>query len=344
MTRDVVPSSGFDSLSMELAPVVVHIQRNLAEQWIIWLDKQVRVGQLAELTRDAYRSKIGYWLTFLETRARTDKPTPVTVADYVVAVIETGHEPATTNFYLNTVKSFYRWCETQDFYPAIARSLRPIREFRDGPLPALSHKQIVQLIGQIPENTVANLRDRSMISLLYAAAFRTVSIVRADIQDFDFSRNIIMHQPKGHNAKDAAAILPPSVTELINRYLAYRKKEIGIPVSSNPQPMFIALDRRCIGDRITTRSVRGRVLHFMEQVGFVDRRDGKLVNPGVFSAHSIRHDSRCGRPGSCPGVIGACVHRNNAQCLCESGARSTTTGKRKALRPALTSGACFSRP
>ena len=122
-----------------LAPVDLVAQRDLVERWLIWLDQQVALRQNAELTRDGYRAKIRYWLNFLELEARTDRPTPATVQAYVVSVIAGGDKPATVNAYLNTVKALYRWCETQDLYPAIARSVRAMREHRDGPLPALTH-------------------------------------------------------------------------------------------------------------------------------------------------------------------------------------------------------------
>lgn len=291
MTDDQLPSVPVDAENLPLAPVSLELQRDLTERWITWLDHQVALHQIAELTRDTYRTKIGYWLEYLEQKARTDKPTPATVQSYVISVIDAGLEPATTNFYLNTVKSFYRWCETVDLYPAIGRSLRSIREFRDGPLPALTHEQIVDLVGLIPEDTLGNLRDRAMISLMYATAFRTVSVVRADIQDLNLDRCTLAHQPKGHRAKDATAIISRPVADLLSRYLERRKADIGIPLSADLHPLFIAVDRRCAGKRVTTKSVRRQVLHYMELAGHAIRREGRLVNPGMFSAHSIRRSA-----------------------------------------------------
>src|SRR3954465_2913852 len=99
-----------------LAPAELVSQQNLVDRWLAWLGDQVALQQLAELTRDGYRAKIRYWLDYLELVARTDRPTPATVQDYVASVIEGEHEPATVNAYLNAVKSFYRWCETGDLY------------------------------------------------------------------------------------------------------------------------------------------------------------------------------------------------------------------------------------
>lgn len=282
-----VPPAG----DLPLAPVHVEQQRHLVTEWLAWLDQQVSLHQIADLTRDGYSSKIRYWLEYLEREARTDKPTPATVQDYMRSVIASHHEPATTNAYLNTIKSFYRWCENENRYPSIARSTRALREFRDGPLPALSHEQVIALIGLIPEDSLGNIRDRAMLSLIYSTAFRTISLVRADIDDVDLDGCTVTYQGKGHHGKDAMAIIPPSVADLLRRYLARRRLELGIPREFGPQPLFIALDRRCKGQRLTAKTIRRQVLHYMEQAGHAQRRDGKLINPGVFSAHSLRRSA-----------------------------------------------------
>ena len=294
--RNVEPEDKTSDITLSaanppLAPVDLPLQRDLVERWLIWLDQQVALKQNAELTRDGYRAKIRYWMEYLERVARTDRPTPATVQAYVLSIIESVHEPATVNAYLNTVKAFYRWCETGDLYPAIARSVRAIREHRDAPLPALTHDQVVDLVGLIPEDTLGHLRDRAMIALIYATAFRTVSVMRADIEDIDFDRCSIAHQPKGHHAKDAAAVISRSVADLLTRYLDTRKAEIGIPATPGPHPLFIALDRRCVGQRISAKTIRGQVLQYMELAGHAVRRGGQLVNPGVFSAHSLRRSA-----------------------------------------------------
>lgn len=288
--------------SPPLAPVDLVLQRGLVARWRSWLDEQVACKQTAVLTRDGYGANIRYWLDYLEKHARTDRPTPATVQAYVIFIQDSGlepetvnhksvHEPATVNAYLNAVKAFYRWCETGDVYPSIARSVRVMREHRDGPLPALTHDQVVDLVGAIPEDTLVHLRDRAMIALIYATAFRTVSVARADIADVQFDLCSIAHQPKGHHAKDAMAVIPRSVADLLSRYLEARKAKIGIPESKDPIPLFIALDRRCAGQRITARTIRRQVLHYMELAGHAVRRDGDLVNPGVFSAHSLRRSA-----------------------------------------------------
>jgi len=289
--RDLQPRASPADADEVLAPVVLDRQWELVTRWTAWLDEQVAQHQLAAETRTGYRETIRYWLAFLERDARTDQPTPATIQQYVTTLIAAELKPATINFYLNVVKSFYRWCESGDHYPAIGRSIRTIREYHDGPLPALSHNQIVALVKLIPEDTLGHIRDRALLSLMYATAFRCISVVRADIDDVDLDRCTIAHQPKGHLAKDTAAIIPRSVADILTRYLDRRRAEIGIP-SEPLQPLFIALDRRCAGRRMTAKSIRYQVLTYMELAGHAKRReDGTLVHPRLFSAHSIRRSA-----------------------------------------------------
>jgi integrase/recombinase XerC len=276
---------------LPLAPVALEIQRTLLDAWLSWLTGQVALHQYSEFTRIGYQANIRHWFAHLENVARTDQPTAGTVQRYVQALIASGREPATVNLYLNTVKSFYRWCESEDRYPSIARSIRTVREFRDGPLPALSHGQIVALVTGIPEDTLAHCRDRAMIALMYATAFRSISIVRADVEDLDLDRLTIVHQPKGHIAKDTQAAMPQAVAAALRLYLDRRRLAFGPPQDGDVQPLFIALDRRCTGQRITAKSVRFQVLHYMEKAGHAQRRDGRLINPGMFSAHSMRRSA-----------------------------------------------------
>ena len=288
MTDDLI-LAGAPSPDLPIAPVVLELQGGLVADWLAWLAGQVAMRQYSESTLTSYRATIRPWIAFLEQTARVDRPTAGTVQQYVQDLVASGRQPATINLYLNTVKSLYRWCETMDSYPSIARSVRTLREFRDGPLPCLSHEQIVDLVRGIPEDTLGHLRDRALIALMYATAFRCVSIVRADVEDIDWDRLAIVHQPKGHVAKDTAAALPQSVADILRRYLDRRSRECS--TTAVPQPLFIALDRRSRGHRMTTKSVRVQVVTYMERAGHAQRRDGTLVNPVLFSAHSIRRSA-----------------------------------------------------
>ena len=232
-------------------------------------------------------------------------------------MVASDHEPATANAYLTTVKSFYRWCEAEERYPSIARSIRALREDRSHPLPALSHQQVIALIGLVSEDTLVHLRDRAMIALSYATAFRSISVVRADIEDLDLAQCTISHQAKGHRGKDATAIMPRSVAELLCRYLARRRTEVGIPEHPRPAPLFIALDRRCKGQRLTSKTIRRQVLHYMERAGHAQRHEGRLLNPGVFSAHSLRR--------SASATTAEAVGRDIAQGLLGHAAQAAST-------------------
>ncbi len=173
----------------------------------------------------------------------------------------------------------------------IARSTRSLRVSHDGPLPALTHNEVIALLELIPEDdSLCAARDRALVALLYGTACRCISIERADIGHLDAAGATLRHAPKGHLAADAQVALPPAVCALVAVYLAQREQELG--KAGADAPLFIALDRRSAGRRLTTRSMRRIVLRLMELGGHA-RRDGEgdPVNPGVYSAHSLRRSA-----------------------------------------------------
>jgi site-specific recombinase XerD len=264
-------------------------QRRLVQDWLAWLSTQVAVGQYAADTVETYDRNLRLWIRFLEEVARTDAPTPGTVADFVAAILP-RRKPAAVNVVLHSLRSLYRWAEAHDRSADIARAVRAVRQHGDDPLPALTHDEILALLAQLPEDgTLARLRDRALIATLYGTACRCISLQRADVRHYESAGPTLRHSPKGHRGVDAAAQVPPSVARMIDGYLAARRA--AIPTAPE-DPLFIALDRGSKGRRLTTRSMRRIILAAMECAGHARRdAEGELVNPGVFSAHSLRRSA-----------------------------------------------------
>jgi len=107
---------------------------------------------------------------------------------------------------------------------------------------------------------------------------------RADICDVDFSSGKIRHQPKGHREKDAIAVLSNTAIDALKDYLAARG-----PVSDS-DPLFAPVgNRHSRSGHLTTKSMRSMVLILSEAAGLARRdSEGKIANPGHYSAHSIR--------------------------------------------------------
>lgn len=271
-----------------LAPFLAEGQHALAEGWFRWLAEQVDLLQLAADTVSTYRRGLKAWLVFLDTIAQTDRPTAGTVSSYLVALIP-GRCPATVNLHLAALRALYRWTESHDIYPNIARSARAVRVYRDGPLPCLAHAQVAGLVSGIVGNDLGALRDRALIKTLYGSACRAVSMARATVGDLDLASGVLRHRPKGHRATDAIAYLPVGATTALTSYLAAREHVLHFTACD---PLFIALDHCSLGSPLTTCSMRAVVRKAMERMGHVRRGpDGRLVQAGVWSAHSLRRSA-----------------------------------------------------
>jgi len=263
-------------------------QHDLASDWMRWLAGQVELRQLAADSVATYRRGLSAWLVFLDTVARTDRPTPATVAAYLAALIP-GRKPATVNLHLSALRAFYRWAESGDHHPDIARSAKALRVCRDGPMPCLSHDQVVGLLSSIAGADLKALRDRALLITLYGTACRTVSLARATVADLDLVAGTLHHQTKGHQSADSIAYLPASALKALGEYLAARSQCKTIAAHD---PLFIALDRRSFGSALTTHSMRAVVRCSMLSLGHARRdADGRLVAPGIWSAHSLRRSS-----------------------------------------------------
>lgn len=299
-----------------LAPCDLPTTSQLIADWLSDLADRIAHGQRAEVTGAVYARSIRPWLAFLADEARTDHPTPATVHAFQGAAFSRGLKPATVNLLIATVSSLYRYAERHDRYPAIARSLERIREWRDGPLPSLTHEQILAIRSRMslaitsaetalhtadpkPRDGIRLRltilrRDRALLGILYSTAVRLVSLERANTSDVDLTARTLRHQPKRHRAKDAVSYLAQSATDDLAAYLQDRQRfDDGAP----EMPLFQAHDRRMAGNRLTTRSMSRIILNHLIASGHVACEVGKPGTPGrvrqprQLSAHGIRRSS-----------------------------------------------------
>ncbi|HYE05717.1 MAG TPA: tyrosine-type recombinase/integrase [Planctomycetota bacterium] len=263
-------------------------QRALGDRWLGYLRDQVAQGQLADGTVGTYSKGLALWLAFLEKVVRTDRPGPSTVGEFLAAILP-SRRPAAANTRLNAVRSFYRWAEGAGEYPNIGRSVRTVRDPRDAPLPALEHAQLPALVALVEGNRLVAVRDRALLLAMISTALRCVSLERAAIADLDLTAGTLRHRAKGRRSADCTAYLSPAACRAFAAYLAERGRQIPYAPAD---PLFIATDRRAFGHALTGRSMRRVVLALMERAGHARRGgDGRLIAPGVWSAHSIRRSA-----------------------------------------------------
>ena len=272
------------------APRLEQDQRAITAAWAADLRARAAAGLLSTRTPTAYMEAVEAWLAWLEASA-VSMPTPAHVMAYV-AHLRAGHAPATVNGHLAAVRSLYAWAETQNIYPAIARSVRGLPVRKDEPLDCLPPESVAALLDHVDGEHLAALRDRALVHCLFSTACRLVSMAAANVEDLDPLDAVLVYEGKGDRGqKKRRAYLPASALDAMRRYLSARRSAAAGVLLPNA-PLFAAVGNRAGGDRLTTRSLRRVVVGLMEAAGHV-RRDpaGKIERPRIYSAHSLRRSA-----------------------------------------------------
>lgn len=279
-----------------LRPVLAHAE--LLDAWLTSVEQDVADDQRSAATLVSYRSSIRTWGTWLQ-QSGISQPDPRQVTEFLTAA-GAHRAPATRNRHLHALRSCYRWTESQGLYPAIARSARSLTVHRDEPLPCFSREQMEALLvavgqaseahrarspGEMARAAVTRLRDAALIRVMFGTGLRLISLVRADIDHLDLERDppTIRHQPKGHIAVDATAMLAVGTVSCLREYLAQRAS-LGLGAG----PLWISLHARP-GMRLTAWSMRRIVTRAAERAGLASRNaEGLLVQPRMWGPHAIR--------------------------------------------------------
>ena len=124
---------------------------------------------------------------------------------------------------LSTIRSFYKFLLREKII-----SLNPFVKIKNPKLPrkmirVLEEKEVIKILESIPYSSVLELRNRSMIELLYSCGLRVSEIVNLKLNDIDFDQGIIRFIGKGNKER----ILPmgQAALEFLKKYIfASRKK------------------------------------------------------------------------------------------------------------------------
>ena len=277
-----------EHLPTEARPMINH--RALAGAWAADLDTQARAGLLADRTAETYARNVGRWLTWLDAHA-LELPTPAHVLAYVADLRADGLKPASVNAHLDAVRGLYRWAETCNAYPAIARSVRGLPVRKDEPLDCLDRAAVAGLLTFADNASLRGLRDAALVHTLFSTGLRLVSLCALDVADLDAGDAVLVYAGKGDRDKARRAYLGPGALDALARYLAARRSAEGADLDK-AAPLFAAVGNRAGGDRLTARSVRRVIVDLMEAAGHVHRdAAGKITRPRVLSAHSLRRSA-----------------------------------------------------
>ncbi len=183
-------------------------------------------------------------------------------------------QKTTLNYHLIALRSFLKFCHKRglDCMPPdtieLARTKRPQVTF-------LNEDELTRMFAQPDTNTVAGLRDRAILELLFSSGLRVSELVGLDQDHINLKRREFTVRGKGQ--KDRPIFISPEAAKWIQAYLDKR--------TDNTKPLFIryggrkTVDRTGNYHRLTARSVQRLVAHYALLAGIT-----KHVSP-----HTLRH-------------------------------------------------------
>jgi integrase/recombinase XerC len=179
-----------------------------------------------------------------------------------------GYAASTIARRLACLRSFFRHLRRLgDLAADPAAGLRNPKQPRRLPR-LLRIDEVIQLLDSIPVDSVAGVRDRTILETLYGGGLRVSELVGINLDDLDFDAELVRVRGKGR--RERLSPVGRMAMDWVTRYLSFRR-----PAAAYESALF--LNR--YGTRLTTRSV-GRLL------------EEHLIRAGLTSdasPHTLRH-------------------------------------------------------
>jgi site-specific recombinase XerD len=183
-------------------------------------------------------------------------------------------QSATLNYHLIALRSFLKFCAKRDI-PALTADKVELARTRRKQVTFLTPEEVERLFAEIDIATLAGLRDRAILELLFSSGLRVSELVGLDRDHINLKRREFMVRGKGQ--KDRPIFISPSAAEWIQKYLEAR--------TDNTKPLFIRfagnkqVDLSGNYHRLTARSIQRMVSRYALLAGIT-----KHVSP-----HTLRH-------------------------------------------------------
>ena len=181
---------------------------------------------------------------------------------------------ATLNYHLIALRSFLKFCSKREI-PALAPTKIELGRTRRKQVTFLNEDELERMFAQPDTATLAGLRDRAVLELLFSSGLRVSELVGLDRDHINLKRREFMVRGKGQ--KDRPIFISSEAADWLQKYLDMRK--------DNTKPLFIRfagnkkVDLSGNYHRLTARSIQRLVAHYALLAGIT-----KHVSP-----HTLRH-------------------------------------------------------
>lgn len=180
----------------------------------------------------------------------------------------------TQNYHLIALRSFLKFCAKRDI-PALPADKIELAKTVRKQVTFLSENELERIFAQPQIDTIAGLRDRAILELLFSSGLRVSELVGLDREHINLKRREFMVRGKGQ--KDRPIFISETAAKWLQLYLDKRQ--------DNVRPLFVRYGGRRAVDtsgnyhRLTARSVQRLVANYALLAGIT-----KHVSP-----HTMRH-------------------------------------------------------
>ena len=180
----------------------------------------------------------------------------------------------TQNYHLIALRSFLKFCAKRDI-PALTADKIELARTKRKQVTFLNEDELERMFEQPDTSTLAGLRDRAILELLFSSGLRVSELAGLDKDHINLKRREFMVRGKGQ--KDRPIFISPEAAGWIQKYIDKR--------TDNTRPLFVRysgskkVDLSGNFHRLTVRSVQRLVARYARLAGIT-----KQVSP-----HTLRH-------------------------------------------------------
>jgi site-specific recombinase XerD len=180
----------------------------------------------------------------------------------------------TQNYHLIALRSFLKYCAKRDI-PALSADKIELARTHRKQVTFLNEDELERLFSQPDLNSIAGLRDKAILELLFSSGLRVSELVGLDKDHINLKRREFMVRGKGQ--KDRPIFISPDAAKWVEHYLLKR--------ADTTKPLFVRysgskkVDLSGNFHRLTARSVQRLVARYALLAGIT-----KHVSP-----HTLRH-------------------------------------------------------
>ncbi len=245
----------------------------------------VAAGQASADTIKTYHSQVRHYLRWcVASQVNPGAANSAAIKEYRRWLSEAGYKVSTIRARLSVIKRFYDAALSAGLVgvnPAVGVKAPVERRDPAERITYLEREELQRLISAIGEDTVSQLRDKLIVSIMGVEGARTVELHRASVRDVVYQGcHRLGIRVEGKRSLRIIP-LPKAIASLLQKYLEARKVS-GEDLTPDT-PLFICTAHRAFGARLSRRSFRRVVDKYLKQTE-LKHKPGRTI-----SAHSLRH-------------------------------------------------------